>query len=192
MTKITLGILASGSGTNFAAIAQNLAPHLQIGVMIYNNPDAQVAQRAVDLDIPAILLDHRKFDTRVALDQAIANTLNKHKVDLVIMAGWMRIVTQTLIDAYPNRILNIHPSLLPSFPGAHAVAQALNYGVKITGCTIHIVSLEVDSGPILAQAAVAISPSDTITSLQTKIQAAEHQLYPTTIATYAKTLLGNH
>ncbi|MDX1976850.1 MAG: phosphoribosylglycinamide formyltransferase [Pseudanabaenaceae cyanobacterium bins.68] len=191
MTKITLGILASGSGSNFAAIAQAFAANsqIQIGVLIYNNPTAQVAQRAAALNIPALLLDHREFTNRAALDQAIADVLATYKVDLVVMAGWMRIVTQVLIDAYPDRILNIHPSLLPSFPGIHAVEQALSYGVKITGCTVHLVSLAVDSGPILAQAAVEITPEDTVSSLQAKIQVQEHRIYPAAIAAHAQTLL---
>lgn len=220
MKKILLGVLASGSGSNFAAIAQSFCvssevrnaieqklsqPEIdlsvgatdfpehptvepEISVLIYNNSQAYAAQRAKDFGIPAVLLDHRQYASRAELDRAIAAVLQTHKVDLVVMAGWMRVVTQVLLDAFPKRVLNIHPSLLPSFPGIRAVEQALDYGVKITGCTVHVVSLEVDRGPILAQAAVAILPVDTVTSLQAKIQVLEHHIYPRAIAAYCETL----
>jgi phosphoribosylglycinamide formyltransferase 1 len=193
MAKMIIGILASGSGSNFAAIAKaiqapNFTADLQISVLIYNNPQAYAAQRARELGIPAILLDHRKYLNREALDRAISQVLQSYNVDLVVMAGWMRVVTQELIDAFPERILNIHPSLLPSFPGIRAIEQALSYGVKITGCTVHIVSLVVDSGKILQQASVDISPSDTLDSLLAKIQVEEHLIYPQAIANYSNTL----
>jgi phosphoribosylglycinamide formyltransferase 1 len=191
MAKISIGILASGSGSNFAAIAQAIsAPDfpvdLEIKVLIYNNPEAYARQRAVDLGIPAILLDHRKYASREALDLAIAEVLHDHQVKLVVMAGWMRVVTQVLLDAFPNRILNIHPSLLPSFPGIKAVDQAMAYGVKISGCTVHLVSLVVDSGKILAQAAVPVLPSDTVKTLQARILVEEHRIYPEAIAAYVE------
>ncbi len=182
-----LGILASGSGSNMEAIAHaigNQAINAQIRVVIYNNPDAKVKERAERLGIPAILVNHRDYPTREDLDRAIIQTLNAYQVDLVIMAGWMRVVTQVLIDAFSDRILNIHPSLLPSFRGTHAIDQALNYGVKIAGCTVHIVSLEVDSGKILEQAAVPILANDTVTSLQQRIQVQEHLIYPKAIANF--------
>jgi phosphoribosylglycinamide formyltransferase-1 len=182
-----LGILASGSGSNMEAIAHaigNQAINAQIRVVIYNNPDAKVKERAKRLGIPAILVNHRDYPTREDLDRAIIQTLNAYQVDLVIMAGWMRVVTQVLIDAFSDRILNIHPSLLPSFRGTHAIDQALNYGVKIAGCTVHIVSLEVDSGKILEQAAVPILANDTVTSLQQRIQVQEHLIYPKAIANF--------
>jgi len=182
-----LGILASGSGSNMEAIAHaigNQAINAQIRVVIYNNPDAKVKERAKRLGIPAVLVNHRDYQTREDLDRAIIQTLNAYQVDLVIMAGWMRVVTQVLIDAFSDRILNIHPSLLPSFRGTHAIDQALNYGVKIAGCTVHIVSLEVDSGKILEQAAVPILANDTVTSLQQRIQVQEHLIYPKAIANF--------
>jgi len=182
-----LGILASGSGSNMEAIAHaigNQAINAQIRVVIYNNPDAKVKERAKRLGIPAVLVNHRDYPTREDLDRAIIQTLNAYQVDLVIMAGWMRVVTQVLIDAFSDRILNIHPSLLPSFRGTHAIDQALNYGVKIAGCTVHIVSLEVDSGKILEQAAVPILANDTVTSLQQRIQVQEHLIYPKAIANF--------
>lgn len=180
-----LGILASGSGSNMAAIADAIAQgQLQatLPVVIYNNPQAKVAERAQQRDIPAVLLNHREFASREACDAAIITTLKQHQVDWVIMAGWMRRVTQVLLDAFPQRVLNIHPSLLPSFPGLHAVDQALEARVRVSGCTVHYAELAVDSGPIIMQAAVPVRPEDTLDSLQQRIQVQEHRIYPAAIA----------
>jgi phosphoribosylglycinamide formyltransferase-1 len=188
----TLGVLASGSGSNLEAIAkaiENGQLQAKIAVVIYNEPDAFAKQRAEKFGIPAILVNHRDYKSRQALDRAIIDLLHQYNVDLVIMAGWMRIVTQILIDAFPERILNIHPSLLPSFKGIHAIEQAFKYGVKITGCTVHLLSLEVDSGKILKQAAVPVLPDDTLEALQKRIQVQEHIIYPEAIAEYSKTVL---
>lgn len=182
-----LGILASGSGSNMEAIANAIQNHTldaQIQVVVYNNPDAKVQQRAERLGIAAVLINHRDFVSREELDRALIQTLRAYDVNLVVMAGWMRVVTEVLIDAFGDRILNIHPSLLPSFWGTHAIEQAMNYGVKITGCTVHIVSLEVDSGKILEQAAVPILADDTVATLQQRIQVQEHLIYPKAIANF--------
>lgn len=186
-----LGVLASGSGSNLEAIAnaiKNGQLSAKIALVIYNEPEAAVKQRAEKFNIPAILINHRDYKSRQALDQEIIKQLQAYKVDLVIMAGWMRIVTQVLIDAFPERILNIHPSLLPSFKGIHAIAQAFEYGVKITGCTVHLLSLEVDSGKILKQAAVPILTEDTLDTLQKRIQVQEHLIYPQAIAEYSQSI----
>jgi len=188
-TRSCLGILASGSGSNMGAIAaaiSNQELDAQIMVVIYNNPTAMVRERATKLGIPTVLINHRDYNSREDLDRAIIQTLQQYQVNLVIMAGWMRVVTQVLIDAFGDRILNIHPSLLPSFRGTHAIQQALDYGVKITGCTVHIVSLEVDSGKIIEQAAVAVLADDTVTSLQQRIQVQEHIIYPKAIASFLR------
>ncbi len=182
---LRLGVMASGSGTNFEAIAQAIADgdlQAQIQVVIYNNPGAKVVARAERWGIPTVLLNHREYASREALDAAIAQTLRDAGVEWVVMAGWMRIVTNVLIEAFPNRVINIHPSLLPSFKGAHAIEQAFKAGVKITGCTVHLVQLEVDSGPILMQAAVPILPDDTLETLQARIQVQEHRIFPRAIA----------
>ncbi len=174
-----LGILASGSGSNFEAIAEAIEAGdlaAQIRVLICNQPQAKVLERADRLEVPAVVLDHRQIKPRQVLDQAIVETLRAYQVDWVVMAGWMRLVTPVLIDAYPGRILNIHPSLLPSFPGLHAVEQALASGVKVSGCTVHIVTPEMDSGPIVAQAAVPVLDTDTPETLHARIQAQEHRL----------------
>jgi phosphoribosylglycinamide formyltransferase-1 len=180
-----LGILASGSGSNFEAVAQaikNGQLNAQIQVLIYNNPDAYAAVRAANWGIPAVLLNHRDYKSREDLDAEIVRTLQKYDVKWVVMAGWMRIVTQVLIDAYTDKIINIHPSLLPSFKGARAIEQALASGVKIAGCTVHIVRLEVDNGPILMQAAVPILPGDTTDTLHQRIQIEEHRILPPAIS----------
>ncbi|MEM7793339.1 MAG: phosphoribosylglycinamide formyltransferase [Cyanobacteria bacterium P01_C01_bin.118] len=182
---LKLGVLASGSGSNFEAIMgaiKRLELQAQVNVVICNNPGARVLERAAKWSVPTVIHDHREVDTREALDKAIVQTLTEFDVDWVIMAGWMRRVTQHLIDAFAGRILNIHPSLLPSFPGLHAVQQALDAGVTIAGCTVHHVELLVDSGPIVMQAAVPVMADDTETSLQARIQVQEHRLYPAAIA----------
>lgn len=183
-TPLRLGVMASGSGTNFEAIAQAIeAGHLPatIAVLIYNNPKAGVIERAQRWGVPTVLHNHRNYPSREALDAAIVDTFKQYEVDWIVMAGWMRIATQVLVNAFPERILNIHPSLLPSFKGIRAIEQALAAKVKITGCTVHLVTLEMDSGPILIQAAVPILPDDTATTLHTRIQAQEHAILPQAI-----------
>jgi phosphoribosylglycinamide formyltransferase-1 len=180
-----LGILASGSGTNMAAIAAAIADgrlHAEIAVVVYNNPGAGVVDKAAAYGIPTVLHNHRHYDSREALDAALVATLQAHGVEWVVMAGWMRRVTSVLIDAFPRHMLNIHPSLLPSFPGVRAVEQALKAGVAIAGCTVHFVELVVDSGPIILQAAVPVLPTDTAATLQARIQQQEHIIYPAAIA----------
>ncbi len=182
---IQIGVMASASGTNFEAIAQAIADdklNAKIKVLIYNNPQAKVRSRAEKWNIPAVLLDHRQYKQRETLDREIVATLKQYGVEWVVMAGWMRIVTQVLLDGFPNRVINIHPSILPSFKGLQAIEQALDARVKITGCTVHLVSLEVDSGLILMQAAVPVLPDDTSETLHARIQQQEHRILPEAIA----------
>ncbi|MDY6782821.1 MAG: phosphoribosylglycinamide formyltransferase [Cyanobacteriota bacterium] len=182
---LKLGILASGSGSNLEAIARSIEEgklNAKIQVLIYNNPDAKVVERAERWGIPAVLLDHRKIKPREELDRAIVETLNRYQAQWVIMAGWMRIVTPVLIEAFRDRALNIHPSLLPSFPGIRAVEQALAEKVKVAGCTVHLVRPEVDRGPILIQAAVPVLEDDTPKTLHARIQVQEHRIFPIAIA----------
>ena len=179
-----LGVLASGSGTNFEALIQAIADgelRAEIPVIIYNNPGAKVAARAARWGIPTVLLDHRNYVSREAFDYEVVQILKRNGVDWVIMAGWMRRVTQVFIDAFPHRAINIHPSVLPSFPGIRAIEQALEAKVKVTGCTVHLVDLEVDSGPILMQAVVPILEDDTSETLHARIQAQEHTIFPKAI-----------
>ncbi|MGB5711792.1 MAG: phosphoribosylglycinamide formyltransferase [Waterburya sp.] len=185
---LQLGLMASGSGTNLEAIALAIADgklKAEIKVLIYNNPYAKVKERAEKYNIPTVLVDHRQYQQREALDHKIVAVLQAYGVDWVVMAGWMRIITQVLLDGYPNRVINIHPSLLPSFKGIRAIEQALAAKVKITGCTAHLVSLEVDSGEIIMQAAVPILADDTRDTLHARIQLQEHHILPQAIALVA-------
>jgi phosphoribosylglycinamide formyltransferase-1 len=180
--------MASGNGSNFDAVAQAIQSgqlNAQIQVLIYNNPGIKALERAERWAVPAILLNHRDYKHREDLDSAIVEILQQYGVDWVVMAGWMRIVTSVLIDAFPNKIINIHPSLLPSFKGVRAVEQALEAGVKITGCTVHLVCPEVDSGRILVQAAVPVLPDDTPETLHARIQLQEHRILPQALAQLA-------
>ncbi|MGB5634933.1 MAG: phosphoribosylglycinamide formyltransferase [Waterburya sp.] len=185
---LQLGLMASGSGTNLEAIALAIADgklKAEIKVLIYNNPHAKVKERAEKYNIPTVLVDHRQYQQREALDHKIVAVLQAYGADWVVMAGWMRIITQVLLDGYPNRVINIHPSLLPSFKGIRAIEQALAAKVKITGCTAHLVSLEVDSGEIIMQAAVPILADDTRDTLHARIQLQEHHILPQAIALVA-------
>ena len=182
---LSLGVMASGSGSNFEAIAVAIANkqlNADIKLVIYNNPDATVRERADRHGVPHLLLNHRDYPSREALDGEIVSQFRQAGVEWVIMAGWMRIVTPVLLDAFSRRILNIHPSLLPNFRGVRAIEQALAAGVKVSGCTVHYAEAEVDSGPIVAQAVVPILAGDTAETLHARIQAQEHRLFPLAIA----------
>ncbi|WP_310488185.1 phosphoribosylglycinamide formyltransferase [Chamaesiphon sp. VAR_69_metabat_338] len=189
-SPLILGVMASGSGSNFEAVAlaiENGRLNAKIAVLIHNKPEIKAIDRAQHYGIPTVFLDRRNYPTREELDRAIVGTLQAHQVECVVMAGWMLVVTQVLIDAFPDRIINIHPSLLPSFRGIHAIEQALAARVKITGCTVHLVSLEVDAGPILVQAAVPVLPDDTAETLHARIQIQEHLILPQAIEIFTRT-----
>jgi phosphoribosylglycinamide formyltransferase 1 len=190
LPPLILGVMASGSGSNFEAVAQSIEQgqlNAQIAVLIHNKPGIKAIDRARQRGIPTVFLDHRDYLTRDDLDLAIVTTFQAHQVQCVVMAGWMRVITQVLIDAFVDRIVNIHPSLLPSFPGIHAIEQALAARVKITGCTVHLVSLEVDAGPILVQAAVPVFPGDTAATLHARVQVQEHLILPQAIEILTRT-----
>ncbi|MEH1909777.1 MAG: phosphoribosylglycinamide formyltransferase [Nostoc sp.] len=185
VAPLKLGIMASGNGSNFDVVAQAIQDgqlNAQIQVLIYNNPSAKAAVKAANRGVEAVLLNHRNYKSREEFDQKIVQTLQHYGVEWVILAGWMRLLTSVFIDAFPDKIINIHPSLLPSFKGIHAVEQALASGVKITGCTAHIACLEMDSGLILMQAAVPVLPDDTAETLHARIQIQEHRILPLAIA----------
>jgi phosphoribosylglycinamide formyltransferase-1 len=190
-TRVRLGVMASGSGSNFeAVVAACQAGQLpaEVALLVVNNPGCGASARAERLGIPWQLLDHRSFATREALDAALIGAFRTTGVDLVVMAGWMRIVTPSLIGAFPQRLLNIHPSLLPSFRGLDAVGQALAAGVTLAGCTAHLVSEEVDAGQILAQAAVPVHAGDDTASLTARIHAQEHRILPLAVELAARRL----
>lgn len=173
--------MASGSGSNLEALHHATAQgHLQasLELLIVNNPDCGARERASRLQIPCQLVDHRCHNTRESLDQALVSAFRASDVEAIVMAGWMRIITPVLIDAFSGRLINLHPSLLPSFKGLDAIGQALAAGVRITGCSVHHVDADVDSGAVIAQAAVPVKASDDRESLTQRIQRQEHRLLP--------------
>ena len=181
---LRLGVLLSGSGTNLQALIDAVAAgrlRATIAVVISNVPDATGLERARRHGIAAVTLDHRGSSSRAAYDAQVVEVLRAHDVGLVALAGFMRLVTPVLLDAFPNRVLNVHPALLPAFPGLHAERQALAYGARLTGVTVHFVDEKTDHGPILAQAAVPILPADTEATLHARVQRQEHRLYPLAI-----------
>ncbi len=166
--RLNLGVMASGNGSNFEALVQaihNSELDAYISILVVNNPNCEARHRAKRLGVPCVIHDHRQFSSREELDEALVKTFTNHAVEGVVMAGWMRIVTPILIAAFPNRLLNLHPSLLPSFRGLDAVGQALKARVPISGCSVHLVTPQVDDGPVLAQAAVPVLSSDDHQSL---------------------------
>ena len=178
--KIQLAVMASGQGSNFQALAKASKIgklSAEIKVLITNTKDCGAIAKAKSMNIPYVYLDHRKYDRREDYEKLIIDTLNNYEVEAIAMAGWMRVVTSTLINGFPGRIVNIHPSLLPSFKGVNAIRQALDSGSKITGCTVHIVNKEVDSGKILIQSATSINENETEETLKLKIQELEHQIF---------------
>ncbi|MEB3257818.1 MAG: phosphoribosylglycinamide formyltransferase [Cyanobacteriota bacterium] len=190
-TPLRLGVLASGEGSNFEALVQaTRSQQLQASVelLVVNHEQCGARARAERLGIPWRWIDHRAFPSREALDDMLIGAFRGVGVDLVVMAGWMRIVSPRLIEAFPDRLLNIHPSLLPSFRGLDAVGQALACGVRITGCTVHLVRPEVDDGPILVQSAVPVHPQDDAPSLAARIHAQEHRILPLAVALAARRL----
>jgi phosphoribosylglycinamide formyltransferase-1 len=183
--------MASGKGSNFEALVQACRSGslpAEVVLLLVNNPSCSAQARAARLAIPCTLVDHRRFASREALDAALVAALGAAEVDLVVMAGWMRVVTAHLIAAYPERLVNIHPSLLPSFRGLDGVGQALAAGVTLAGCTAHLVSEQVDAGLILAQAAVPVLASDDRESLAARILAQEHQILPLAVMLAAQRL----
>jgi phosphoribosylglycinamide formyltransferase-1 len=184
-----LGVLASGSGSNLQAILDGCAEGsvpARVAVVICNVPGAKALERAEAARVPAVLLDHRQFGSRDEYDRAIVAELRRHQVDLVCLAGFMRLIGPVLLTEFQNKIINIHPSLLPAFPGLHAVRQALAARVRVSGCTVHVVDQGTDSGPILIQAAVPVLDGDTEETLAARILRQEHRCYPRAIALWAQ------
>ncbi|MBI2838898.1 MAG: phosphoribosylglycinamide formyltransferase [Acidobacteria bacterium] len=175
-----LGVLLSGRGSNFVAIAERIRRGdlaARVDLVVSNKADAPGLGAARDRGIDAVFLDPRQHPTRAEYDLAVADALRARDVDLVCLAGWMRILTPEFIQQFPGRILNIHPALLPSFPGLHAQRQALEYGVKVSGCTVHFVDAGVDTGPIILQQTVPVQDEDTEESLSARILEREHDTY---------------
>lgn len=183
---INIAVLASGSGTNLQALID--APDLgaDVCVVVSDRPGAAALGRAEAAGIPSRVVPWEDFDSRTDFTKAILGHVEGAGAEGVVLAGFMRVLSGELIAVYRNRVLNIHPSLLPAFPGAHAVQHALEHGVKVTGVTIHFVDEEVDHGPIIAQRAVPVFPDDDLASLHARIQVEEHDLYPRVVGAFAR------
>jgi phosphoribosylglycinamide formyltransferase-1 len=180
----TIGVLISGRGSNLQAIIDAIGGgrlDARIGVVISNRAEAAGLERAASAGIDTMVLSHRSFATREDYDRALVEALRQRGVDLVCLAGFMRLLSRVFVEAFPHAVLNIHPSLLPAFAGLDAQRQALEHGVKVTGATVHLVTPELDAGPIVLQAPVAVLDGDTVESLSARILAEEHRIYPEAI-----------
>jgi len=185
---LVIGVLASGRGSNLQAIfdaIQSGTLNVRVGVVISDKKEAEALVRAKSNQVPALFLDPHAYPDRESYDQSVVAGLIAHRVELVVLAGFMRLITKPFIDAFPNKIINIQPSLLPAFPGLHPHRQALAHGVKVSGCTVHFVDLDVDHGPIIAQVSVPVLETDTEASLADRILVEEHRLLPRVIEYYA-------
>jgi phosphoribosylglycinamide formyltransferase-1 len=183
-----LGILVSGSGTNLQAILDATKSGVldaEVGIVISNQPGVRALDRAKQAGVPARVISHRDFADRAAFDGALVAALREAGVTHVVLAGFMRVLTAVLLEAFPWRVVNIHPALLPAFPGIHAQRQALEYGVKVAGCTVHFVDAGADTGPVIAQAAVPVREGDTEESLTARILGEEHRLLVAVLAAIA-------
>jgi len=175
-----LAVLLSGRGSNFLAIHDAIARGVldaSIVAVISNRPDAPGLARARELGLPSFAIDHKAYATRAAHEAEVLRVLAESRPDYIALAGYMRLLSPAFVAAYPNRILNIHPSLLPAFPGLDAQRQALEHGVKLAGCTVHFVDEDLDAGPILLQTAVPVLDDDTVETLSARILAEEHRIY---------------
>ena len=181
MKKMRVAVFVSGSGSNLQAIIDASIPSIEIALVFSNNPDAYALKRAENHGIPTLVVNHRDFKSREEFEGEILKHLEPLGIELIVLAGFMRILSPVLVRAYANRMINLHPALLPSFPGIHAARQAIEAGVKFTGCTVHFVDEGVDSGPIILQAVVPVEDGDDEDSLLQKIHAEEHRIYPEAI-----------
>jgi len=189
MAKLRLAVMISGSGTNLQALIDACAEAdypAEIQVVISNRPNAKGLERAQKAGIPAIAIDHKEFETREAFEDALHDCLKKHNTQLVCLAGFMRILNAEFVNRWRDRMINIHPSLLPSYKGLHTHERAIEDGVRFGGCTIHYVRPEMDNGPIIMQAAVPIAATETEESLAAKTLIYEHQMYPAAVRMIAE------
>ena len=187
--QVPIGVLISGSGTNLQSIIDAIETKeldAKIQVVLSNRIDAYGLMRAKKHGIPVEVLDHKRFSNREAFDQAVVDILRTREVELVVLAGFMRLLSPVFVAAYSNRIMNIHPALLPAFPGLHVQKKAVEHGVRFSGCTVHFVNEECDEGPIIIQAVVPVFPEDTEESLASRILEQEHRIYPRAIQLYSE------
>ncbi|MBI4685012.1 MAG: phosphoribosylglycinamide formyltransferase [Nitrospirae bacterium] len=186
---LKLGVLASGRGSNFQAIIDEIEKkklQASVELLITDNPDAYAIERAKKHNIRHLYINPKESASRDDFFKKIADELKSKGVELVILAGFMRVVKKPLIDAFPNRIMNIHPALLPAFPGLHGQKQAVDYGAKISGCTVHFVDEGMDTGPVIIQAAVPVLPDDTEDTLSERILSFEHKIFPEAIRLFSE------
>ncbi len=184
-----LGVLISGRGSNMLSLARACAERgypAQIAAVISNEPHASGLVAAADLGLATAVVDHRAFDGREPFEWALVNELRAHGAEIVAMAGFMRILGSAFLDAFSGRVLNIHPSLLPAFPGLHVHEQVLEHGARFSGCTVHLVTEELDAGPIILQAAVPVEQGDTPDTLAARVLEQEHRLYPEAVRLFAE------
>jgi phosphoribosylglycinamide formyltransferase 1 len=184
---LRLGVLISGSGTNLQAIMDAVAAreiNAEIPVVISNRADAYGLERAQKGGVRTVIIDHRQFPSREAFDRRLVDQLRAAEVELVVLAGFMRLLSTVMLRAFPNRIMNIHPALLPSFPGLHVQKAAVDYGVRLAGCTVFFVTEGLDDGPVIIQAAVPVYPEDTEETLAARILTQEHRIYPRAIGLF--------
>lgn len=186
---VRFGVLISGSGTNLQAVIDAIAAgtlDAQVPIVVSSRPDAHGIERARAAGIETLVLSREAYADPRAADARIVEALQHAGCDYVVMAGYMRKVTDAILDAFPDRVVNLHPALLPAFKGAHAIQDAFDAGVKVTGVTVHFANAEYDKGPIIAQRAVVVAEGDTVDALEAKIHAVEHELYPETLALIAR------
>jgi phosphoribosylglycinamide formyltransferase 1 len=187
--QVPIGVLISGGGTNLQSIIDAVEAKkldAKIELVLSNKPDAYGLVRARNHGLPVEVLEHRDFASREAYDQAVVDRLRARGVELVALAGFMRLLSPVFVKAYSNRIMNIHPALLPAFPGLHVQKKAVEHGVRFSGCTVHFVNEECDEGPIIIQAVVPVYPDDTAETLAARILTHEHRIYPRAIQLYAE------
>ena len=186
MSKKNVAVFVSGAGTNLQAIIDANIAAANIAVVLSNKPDAFALDRALNHGIQVEVVDHKEFDGREAFESEIIERLDKYNIDLVVLAGFMRILTPYFVNNYKDRIINLHPALLPSFPGMHTAKQAIEYGVKITGVTVHFVDDGVDTGPIILQSTVPVEDNDTEDTLLEKIHREEHRIFPEAVRLFCE------
>jgi phosphoribosylglycinamide formyltransferase 1 len=189
MAKLKTAVLISGRGTNMQALIDYCSAAdaaAEIALVLSNIPDAAGLDRAAEANIPAIAIDHKQFANRESFEDAVTKALEDHDIQLVCLAGFMRLLTDTFVDHWRDRLINIHPSLLPAFKGLDTHERALAEGVRFTGCTVHYVRAEMDAGPIIVQAAVPILPDDDPESLAMRVLVAEHRCYPYALSLVAE------
>lgn len=187
--RLPIAVLASGSGTNLQALIEAVSEPeygAHIAIVISDRPDILALQRATAAGIESVVVPWTEFDSRADFTVAVCDAAAAAGADALVLAGFMRILGKEAMVRFPNRILNTHPALLPSFPGAHAIADALEYGAKVTGVTVHFVDEEVDHGPIIYQEAITISSRDDASTLGEKIQAIEHRVYPEVVDSFCR------